>query len=127
MYPPPGFILEEGKACKLKKALYGLKQLLRAWFRRLGHATKEYGFKQALADHTLFYKHDHNDFTLLLVYCDDMIVTGNNIDEIEKLISYLAKEFEKKDLVLLKYFLSIEFSRSKQGLSFRKGSILWIF
>lgn len=102
MDPPPGFTLEEGKVCKLKKPLYGLKQSSRAWFGRLSHAMKEYGFKKALADHTLFYKHDHNDFTLFLVYVNDTIVTGNNIDEIEKLRSYLAKEFEIKDLGLLK-------------------------
>ncbi|KAI9201572.1 hypothetical protein LWI28_025463 [Acer negundo] len=77
---------------------------------------KEYGFKQALADHTLFYKRDGDDITLLIVYVDDMIVTGTNISEIEKLQCRLAKEFEMKDLGALKYFLGIEVSRSKQGI-----------
>lgn len=67
-------------------------------------------FKQALGDHTLFCTHDHNNITLLLVYVDDMIVTGNNMDEIKKLPTYLAKEFEIKDLGLLKYFLGIKVS-----------------
>ena len=116
MDPPQGFTLEEGKVCRLKKALYGLKQSPRAWFGRLSHAMEEYGFKQASADHTLFYKRNYNDITVLLVYVDDMIVTGNNKEEIENLRSYLAKEFEIKDLGTLKYFLGIEVSRSKQGL-----------
>ncbi|XP_071901935.1 retrovirus-related Pol polyprotein from transposon RE1 isoform X4 [Coffea arabica] len=116
MDPPQGFTLEEGKVCRLKKALYGLKQSPRAWFGRLTHAMEEYGFKQASADHTLFYKRNYNDITVLLVYVDDMIVTGNNKEEIENLRSYLAKEFEIKDLGTLKYFLGIEVSRSKQGL-----------
>ena len=72
MDPPPGFAVEEGKVCKLKKALYGLKQSPRAWSGRLSHAMRKYGFKQALADHTLFYKCDQNGITLLLVYVDDM-------------------------------------------------------
>ncbi|XP_071902889.1 uncharacterized protein [Coffea arabica] len=116
MDPSQGFTLEEGKVCRLKKALYGLKQSPRAWFGRLSHAMEEFGFKQASADHTLFYKRNYNDITVLLVYVDDMIVTGNNKEEIENFRSYLAKEFEIKDLGTLKYFLGIEVSRSKQGL-----------
>ena len=45
-----------------------------------------------------------------------MIVTSNNLTKIEKLRSYLAKEFEMKDLGALKYFLGIDVSRSKQEL-----------
>lgn len=116
MDPPPGFTPKEAKVCKLKKALYGLKQSPRAWFGRLSYSMKEYGFKQALADHTLFYKRDGDDITLLIVYVDDMIVTGSNISEIEKLQCRLAKEFEMKDLGALKYFLGIEVSRSKEGI-----------
>lgn len=45
-----------------------------------------------------------------LVYVDDMIITGNNASEIERLRSYLIKEFKMKDLRNLKYFLGIEVS-----------------
>ncbi|KAI9162634.1 hypothetical protein LWI28_029108 [Acer negundo] len=70
----------------------------RAWFGRLSYSMREYGFKQALADHILFYKRDGDDITLLIVYVNDMIVTGSNISEIEKLQCRLAKELEMKDL-----------------------------
>lgn len=116
MDPPPGFTPPEGNVCKLKKALYGLKQSPRAWFGRLSCSMKRYGFKQALADYTLFYKRDGHDITILIVYVDDMIVTGSNPSEIEKLRSHLTKEFEMKDLGTLKYFLGIEVSRSQQEL-----------
>jgi transposase InsO family protein len=116
MDPPPGFTPKGGKVCKLKKALYGLKQSPRAWFGRFSHSMKKYGFKQAMADHTLFYKRVGTDITLLIVYVDDMIVTGSNLHEIGELRDYLAKEFEMKDLGDLKYFLGIEVSRSKQEL-----------
>ena len=68
---------------------------------------KEYGFKQVMADHTLFYKRDSDDITLLIVSVDDMIIIGSNSTKIEKLQSYLAKEFEIKDLDAIKYFLGI--------------------
>ena len=77
---------------------------------------KEYGFKQAMTNHTLFYKRDDDDITLLIVYVDNMIVTGSKFTKIEKLWSYLAKEFEMKHLGALKCFVGIEVSRSKQGL-----------
>ena len=82
----------------------------------LSYSMKEYGFKQAMVDHTLFYKRDGHNITLLIVYVDDMIVAGSNPIKIKKFRSYLAKEFEMKDLSAFKYFLGIEVSWSKQGL-----------
>ena len=52
-----------------------------------------------------------------MVYIDDMMVIGDDGVEIKELQEYLAKEFEKKDLGQLKYFLGIEGARSKQGIS----------
>ena len=116
MDPHLGFTPKEGKARKLEKAFYGLKRSPRAWFGRLSYSMKEYGFKQAMTNYTLFYKRDGDNITLLIVYVDKMIVTSGNSTKIEKLLSYLAKEFEMKDLGALKYFLGIEMSWSKQRL-----------
>ena len=116
MDPPPRFTPKEGKVCRLKKALYGSKQSPRTWFGRLNYAMKGFGYRQAVADHTLFFKRDGDDITLLIVYIDDLIVTGSSLKEVEKLQSHLAKEFEMKDMGTLKYFLGIEVSRSKHGL-----------
>ncbi|RDX95840.1 hypothetical protein CR513_21585, partial [Mucuna pruriens] len=57
-------------------------------------------------DHTLFIKHLSDDkLTFLLVYVDNMIITGD--DKIEKLIlkEKLTTHLEMKDLGKLKYFL----------------------
>ena len=85
MDPPSGFTPKEGKLCRLKKALYGLKQSLGAWFGRLSYAMKGFGYKQPMAYHTHFFKSDGDDITLLIVYVDDMIVTGSSPKEVEKL------------------------------------------
>ncbi|TQD71560.1 hypothetical protein C1H46_042906, partial [Malus baccata] len=115
---PPGFTTtcDIGKVCRLRKSLYGLKQSPRAWFGRFAQSMRSYGFKQTQADHTLFLKHDRGKLTALIVYVDDMVVTGNDVEEIQKLQKYLAKEFEMKDLGTLKYFLGIEVARSKHGI-----------
>ncbi|CAL9003914.1 unnamed protein product, partial [Prunus brigantina] len=122
MDPPPGCKLSsESKhyVCKLKKSLYGLKQSPRAWFGRLTKSMRAFGYKQSNFDHTLFLKHKENKITALIVYVDDMIVTGDDPDERKALQEYLSKEFEMKDLGTLKYFLGIEVSRSHQGIFFQ--------
>ena len=114
--PPPG-INCSGKVCKLKKALYGLKQSPRAWFGRFSAFMKKIGYKQSDADHTLFVKNANKKITALIVYVDDMVVTGNDDYELKDLQSRLATEFELKDLGPLKYFLGIEVSRSRSGIT----------
>jgi hypothetical protein len=74
------------------------------------------GFKQSQGDHTLFVKHSESGgVTMLLVYADDIIVTGDD-EEQQMLGQDLAKEFEIKTLGKLKYFLGIEMAHSKKGI-----------
>ena len=113
---PPGFERGKNQVCKLKKALYGLKQSPRAWFNRFGKAVKGFGYMQSQADHTLFFKMRCGKITCLIIYVDDMIITGDDGEEMASLRNNLFKEFEMKDLGSLKYFLGIEVMRSCQGI-----------
>ena len=101
---------------RLQKSLYGLKQLPRAWFDRFTSSMKAFQYQQSSYDHTLFVKHKEGKLTVLIIYVDDMIVTGNDVDERAALQTYLSREFKMKDLGSLKYFLGIEVLRSKQGI-----------
>ena len=72
-----------------------------------------YGFRQSQADHTLFVKHSlQGKITALIVYVDDIVLTGDDLEEMQRLMEYMAKEFEIKDLGELKYLLGIEVARS---------------
>jgi Reverse transcriptase (RNA-dependent DNA polymerase) len=51
-----------------------------------------------------------------LVFIDDIIIIGNNLDEIRKVKAKLREMFDIKDLGLLKYFLGIEIVHSPRGL-----------
>ncbi|WKA05326.1 hypothetical protein VitviT2T_023300 [Vitis vinifera] len=116
---PPGCMVSEKqcqKVCKLKKSLYGLKQSPRAWFGRFTKSMRAFGYRQSNSNHTLFLKKQHGKITALIVYVDDMVVTGNDPKERKALQNYLSKEFEMKDLGHLKYFLGIEVSRSSEGI-----------
>ncbi|CAL2226490.1 unnamed protein product [Prunus armeniaca] len=114
---PPGYnTTQTGTVCRLRKILYRLKQSPRAWFGRFTMAMKNNGFKQCNLDHTLFLKHRKGKITSLIIYVDDIIITGNDKQEISQLQDYLATKFEMKDLGGLKYFLGIEVARSQQGI-----------
>ena len=115
---PLGFKRNTGnKVCKLKKALYGLKQSPRVWFGRFAKVMKEFGYKQSQGDHTFFIKQSvAGRVTVVLVYVDDIIVTGNDEREKHDVKQRLAKEFEIKELGKLKYFLGIEVAYSTQGI-----------
>ncbi|XP_022853510.1 uncharacterized protein LOC111374981 [Olea europaea var. sylvestris] len=108
---------EESRVCKLRKSLYGLKQSPRAWFDRFAKVLKTQGYQQGQSDHTMFYHLSRGVKTILIVYVDDIILTGDNIGEMERLKKCLATEFEVKDLGQMRYFLGMEIARSKKGIS----------
>jgi len=115
---PLGFSkdFQRNEVCKLEKELYEIKQSPRAWFGRFTMAMKRYGYKQSNSDHTLFLKRKGDLITCLIIYVDDMIITGSDIEEISQLKNNLFREFEMKDLGGLKYFLGIEALRFNKGI-----------
>jgi Reverse transcriptase (RNA-dependent DNA polymerase) len=119
---PRGFGTNQttGKVCRLRKSLYGLKESPRAWFDRFRKAMIGMGYQQINADYTVFYRQHGGHTTMLAVYVDDMIVTGNDEKEIAQLKVRLGKEFEVKDLGQLKYFLRIKVACGGIVLSQRK-------
>ena len=51
-------------------------------FERFIRAVRQQGYKHAHTDHTLFFKHESGKSTILIVYVDDIILTGDNVPEI---------------------------------------------
>ena len=96
------------------KSLYSLKRSPQAWFERFAKSLLKFGYHQSPGDHTLFIKQSpEKKITALIVYVDDIIVIGDDVEEMQNLKGKLAKEFEIKDLENLRYFLGIEVRRSK--------------
>jgi len=59
----------------------------------------------------------HEDIQLnVLVYVDDLIISGNDHEAIVKFKTYLSECFHMKDLGTLKYFLGIEVARNLEGI-----------
>ncbi|XP_019231436.1 PREDICTED: uncharacterized protein LOC109212260 [Nicotiana attenuata] len=74
------------------------------------------GFQQSHYDYSLFTKKAGSDIVVILVYVDDLLITGNNQQLLCETRSDLKKRFKMKDLGELKFFLGIEFARSRQGI-----------
>ncbi|CAM9002604.1 unnamed protein product [Rhodiola kirilowii] len=119
MTPPPGFFQTEktqGKVFKLLKSLYGLKQAPRQWFSRFSDSLLSFGFTQSLNDYSLFTYNKNGVFLALLVYVDDVILTGTSTTLIQQVKAYIHDLFKIKDLGQLRYFLGFEVARSSDGL-----------
>ncbi|RVW90881.1 Retrovirus-related Pol polyprotein from transposon RE1 [Vitis vinifera] len=128
MEQPPGFVAqgESGLVCRLRRSLYGLKQSPRAWFGRFSSVVQEFGMLRSTADHSVFYHHNSlGQCIYLVVYVDDIVITGSDQDGIQKLKQHLFTHFQTKDLGKLKYFLGIEIAQSSSGvvLSQRKYAL----
>ncbi|KAG7578912.1 Integrase catalytic core [Arabidopsis thaliana x Arabidopsis arenosa] len=114
---PQGFSTpNETRVCRLRKSLYGLKQAPRCWFAKLTAALIKYGFSQAPSDYSLFVYSKNGISLRILVYVDDLIISGNKPEEIKIFKEYLATCFHMKDLGFLKYFLGLEVSRNAKGI-----------
>ena len=76
----------------------------------------------------MFFKHSNDgERAILIVYVDDIIMTGDDRGEIDELKRKLANEFEVKDLGPLKYFLGMQFAKSKEGIFSTNISMSWIY
>jgi hypothetical protein len=75
---PQGFEVEDRKAhvCRLKKALYGLKQAPRAWYGHIDSFLTSLGFTKSKEDSNLYFKIMDNEPVILLLYVDDLFLTG---------------------------------------------------
>jgi hypothetical protein len=106
---PQGFEVEDRKShvFRLKKALYGFKQDPRAWYGHIDTFLTRLWFTKSKADSNLYFKIMDNEPVILLLYVDDLFLTGeeNLITECKQ---RLAAEFEMKDLGLMHYFLGLE-------------------
>ena len=78
------------------------------------------GFTKSKADSNLYYKVEYGNPVILLLYVDDLFVTG-----MDGLIFYtkrkLAGEIKMKDLGMMHYFLGMEVWQNADGIFLEKG------
>ena len=109
MEQPAGFIdpARPLHVCHLNKAIYGLKQAPRAWYNELRQFLLLNGFVNSKSDTPLFIFNDNGCVIFLLVYVDDIIVTGSAAAHVNAFIATLARRFSIKDLGNLSFFSAL--------------------
>jgi hypothetical protein len=106
---PQGFEVHgrDSHVCRLKKALCGLKQAPKAWYSRIDTCLQQMGFEKSEVDPNLYFIVVGDDPLILVLYVDDLFITGA-----ERLVDgckqSLASKFEMKDIGLMHYFLGLE-------------------
>ena len=88
MDQPLGFVAQgesSGLVCHLRKSLYGLKQSPRAWFGKFSSVVKEFGMTCIEVDHSIFYHHLNTGCIYLVVYVNDIVLTGSDHHGISQL------------------------------------------
>jgi hypothetical protein len=105
-----GFYSEQ--ICKLRKSLYGLKQVLYLWYQALSTTLEALGYLYLHVDHYTFINKTHDVF--VLVFVDDLQITGPNTSAIDILRASLKTKFTLKELSAQTYLgLQIERNPSK--------------
>lgn len=126
MKQPPGFANPDylQHVCKLRKLIYDLKQAPRAWFAKLSNRLLTLGFQASKFDFFLFIYCTSVDSVFVLVYLDDIVVTGSNSNFISDLLTALHESFPVKNLGPLHYFLGIEVTQDSQSLSMSQSKYI---
>jgi hypothetical protein len=105
-----------GFVCKLNKSLYALKQAPCTWFLRFTSFLSRLGFQSSKSNSSLFVFHQGSCLVYLLLYVDDIILTGSSTTLLNQLITQLRSEFQMSDLGPLQRFLGVSVHRSNVGL-----------
>jgi len=119
---PEGFVIggSEDKVYKLNKALYGLKQAPRAWNNKLNKILMELKFTKCSKEPSLYCRRDKDELLVVVVYVDDLLVTGSNLQVILEFKEEMAKKFEMSDLGKLTYYLGIEVFQHEGGIMLKQ-------
>ena len=114
MIQPEGFVDPKGakKVCKLQQSIYGLVQASRSWNKCFDSVIKAFGFIQTFGE-ACIYKVSGSSVAFLILYVDDILLIGNDIEFLDSIKGYLNKIFSLKDLGEAAYILGIKIYRDR--------------
>lgn len=121
---PSGFVQGKNQVYKLKKSLYGLKQSGRMWNSVLHSFLLSQNFVQSMCDNCVYTKHNNNLKTIIIVWVDDIIISGSNLNCVNQIKLALSNKFKMKDLGPISWFLGIEFVTKDESIEMNQSKFI---
>ena len=115
MMQPEGFVDPKGanKVCKLQRSIYGLVQASWSWNICFDSVIKAYGFIQTFGEACIYKKVSGSSVAFLILYVDEILLIGNNIEFLDSIKGYLNKNISMKDLSEATYILGIKIYKDR--------------
>ena len=117
MEQPPGYVQDPSLVCKLNKAIYGLKQSAARWHSTLIKFMETQNMVQSVMDPCVFVRKTKFTTLIVLIWVDDLIISGSNIKVVNSFKYEFGKLFKIKDLGELHFFLGIRFNVRQNVIS----------
>ncbi|CAL2244404.1 unnamed protein product [Prunus armeniaca] len=87
----------------------------RAWNAKFTGYLPSLGFQSSHLDPSLFVRQNSTSVVILLLYVDDIIITGSDTQVVQSVIDSLGEVFDMKDIGRLTYFLGLEVHYQDNG------------
>ena len=117
MMQPEGFVAkgQQQKVCKLLRSTYELKQASRSLNLRFDETIKTYGFEQNVDEPCVYKYIKEKKVVFLVIYVDDILLIGNDVETLSNVKKWLAEQFQMKDLGEASYILGIQIIRDRKN------------
>ena len=99
-----------------------LRQAPRAWNSKVDKSLRTLGFERCSLEHVVYMRNQGKGNLIVGVYVDDLIITGECIQDIDKFKSQMKKLFSMSDLGLLSYYLGIEVCQNYQRITLNQSA-----
>jgi hypothetical protein len=117
---------KKDSVCKLKKSQYGLKKSPRMWYQKFDTYILGLGIVRSRVDHCVYSKQVGNHFIYVVLYVNDMLLVGNNMDVIKEVKSHLSSKFVMKDIGVANFVLGMEIKRDHANMKLWLNQIKYV-
>lgn len=117
MVQPDGLKHQGCLVCKLLKAIYGLKQSGRAWYTNIDSFLHQHGLTRSELDYNLYFAISaHGLYTILILYVDDIQITGDDANAVSSLQSALENIYQMSNLGRMQVYVRLQFIYPAKGI-----------
>jgi hypothetical protein len=117
MEQPLGYVQNDSSlVSRLNKSLYGIKQAPRAWYAKMDSFLIATGFSRFHSNPNVYTKKVGIHLIILVLYVDDLIITGSDSKLLNHVKTSLKKKFEMRDLGFFHYFLGLQVLQTIEGI-----------